>query len=87
MRGAHGFGLKAMSKAMHKSQFGHDAMDRRSNGRPRSHGRGVDMSSESSGPGMPHAFEDLDLMQEVRAYNQTDCKAMQDVLKLLRSHH
>ena len=32
-------------------------------------------------------LEDLDLMREVRASNQTDYKAMHEVLEHLRSHH
>ena len=37
--------------------------------------------------GIAARLEDVDLMQEVRAYNETDCKAMHDVLQHLRSHH
>ena len=30
---------------------------------------------------------DLELMQQVRDYNETDCKAMCEILQHLRRHH
>ena len=86
VRGAHGFGLKAMSKAMHKAglvttQWTDGPTD----------GLGAMVAAWTCQQEVPdgHAarLEDLDLMQEVRAYNKTDCQAMHDVLRHLRSHH
>ena len=85
-RGAHGFGLKAMTNAMHEAglvttQWTDGPTD----------GLGAMVAAwtcqQQIQDGHAPRLEDLDLMQEVRAYNQTDCKAMHEVLQHLRSHH
>ena len=86
VRGAHGFGLKAMSKAMHtaglvKTQWTDGPTD----------GLGAMGAAwtcqQELRDGHAARLENLDLMQEVRAYNETDCEAMQQVLDHLRRHH
>ena len=86
VRGAHGFGLKAMSKAMHRAslvttQWTDGPTD----------GLGAMAAAwtcqRELWDGHAARLEDLDLMQEVRIYNQTDCKAMQELLEHLRRHH
>ena len=86
VRGAHGFGLKAMTKAMHRAglvttQWTDGPTD----------GLGAMVAAwacqREVRDGHASRLADLDLMQEVRAYNETDCKAMQEVLQHLRRHH
>ena len=78
--------LKAMTNAMHKAglvktQWTDGPTD----------GQGAMVAAwtcqQELQAGHATRLEDLDLMQEVRAYNQTDCKAMQEVLQHLRRHH
>ena len=86
VRGAHNFGLKAMTKAMHtaglvQTQWTDGPTD----------GLGAMVAAwtcqQDIRNGHAARLADLDLMQEVRAYNETDCKAMQEVLQHLRNHH
>ena len=86
VRGAHGFGLKAMTNAMHKAglvatQWTDGPTD----------GLGAMVAAwtcqREIRDGHAPRLADLDLMQEVRSYNETDCKAMQEVLDHLRRHH
>ena len=86
VRGAHGFGLKAMSKAMHRASL---VTTQWTDGPTDGLGAMVAAWTCQRELRAGHAarFEDLDLMQEVRAYNETDCKAMQEVLQHLRRHH
>ena len=86
VRGAHGFGLKAMTNAMHRAslvttQWTDGPTD----------GLGAMVAAwtcqQEVRYGHTARLEDLDLMQEVRSYNETDCKAMQEVLDHLRRHH
>ena len=86
VRRAHGFGLKAMTNAMHKAglvttQWTDGPTD----------GLGAMVAAwtcqQEVRDGNASRLEDVDLMQEVRSYNETDCKAMQEVLGHLRRHH
>lgn len=86
VRGAHGFGLKAMTNAMHEAglvttQWTDGPTD----------GLGAMVAAwtcqQHVRDGHASSLAGLDLMQEVRAYNETDCKAMQEVLQHLRRHH
>ena len=86
VRGAHNFGLKAMTKAMHeaglvKTQWTDGPTD----------GLGAMVAAwtcqQEIRAGHAARLEHVDVMQEVRAYNETDCRAMQEVLHHLREHH
>jgi len=84
VRGAFGFGLKAVARALHAHGFittlwedsatdGLGAMVGAWSCHHEATRRGVSMA-------------DLDLMREIEAYNQVDCKAMYEVLSYLRQH-
>ena len=86
VRGAHGFGLKAMTNAMHRAglvatQWTDGPAD----------GLGAMVAAWSCQKelqqGATGRLEDLDLMQQVRDYNETDCRAMREILEHLRKHH
>ncbi len=85
VRGAFGFGLKEVAKALHghgliNTEWGDSEVD----------GLGAmvgawhsDREAEDRGV----RLIDTELMQEIRAYNQVDCKVMQEILEYLRQHH
>ena len=86
VRGAHGFGLKAMTNAMHRAglintQWGDGPAD----------GQAAMVAAWSCQrqlrDGRAQRLADLELMQQVRDYNETDCRAMCEVLQHLRNHH
>lgn len=85
VRGAFGFGLKAVAKAMHS----HGLIDTKWSDGP-TDGLGAMVGAwwcrrESSRSG--RAIADIELMTEIAAYNEVDCRVMADVLQFLRSHH
>ena len=85
VRGAFAFGLKEVAKALHghgliRTEWGDSEVD----------GLGAmvgawhsDREAEDRGV----RLIDTDLMQEIRRYNQVDCKVMQEILEYLRQHH
>ena len=85
VRGAHGFGLKPITKAMHslglvETVWGDGPVD----------GFGAMVgawwcSGEAERLGMPLGA--LELMQEIRAYNEVDCRAMMEMVRCLRRSH
>lgn len=86
VRGAHGFGLKAMTNAMNTAglvttQWTDGPTD----------GLGAMVAAwacqQELRAGHATRLRGLELMQEVRAYNETDRRAMQEVLQHLRRHH
>ena len=86
VRGAHSFGLKAITNAMHRAglintQWGDGPTD----------GQAAMVAAWSCQRQLHHhktqRLADLQLMQQVRDYNETDCKAMCEILQHLRKHH
>ncbi len=86
VKGAFGFGLKEMTNAMHDAgliatQWADGPAD----------GRGAMVGAWSCqreiADGRAQRLIDTDLMQQIRDYNETDCKAMHDILQHLRRHH
>ena len=86
VRGAHSFGLKAMTNAMHRAgliniQWGDGPTD----------GQAAMVAAWSCQQELRHhktqRLADLELMQQVRDYNETDCRAMCEILQHLRRHH
>ncbi len=85
VRGAHGFGLKAVANAMYRhsliaTQWGDGLAD----------GAGVmagvwHAATEAAIRGIPLA--DVPLMREIERYNEIDCRAMAEVLDHLRREH
>jgi hypothetical protein len=85
VRGAHGFGLKDVARAFHslgliETLWGDGPAD----------GLGAMTGAwwcdrKARSLGIPMAK--LDLMQEVAAYNEVDCRVMWEVLSYLRAHH
>jgi len=83
VRGAFGFGLKAVAKAMHA----HGLIETLWGAGP-TDGLGAMVGAwwchrEASRQGVP--MHSLDLMGEIRAYNEIDCRVMSEVLGYLRS--
>jgi predicted RecB family nuclease len=84
VRGAFGFGLKAMARALHanglvETLWSDSATD----------GLGAMVGAwachhEAAQRGV--AMPDVDLMKEIEAYNEVDCKVMAEVLTYLRRH-
>lgn len=85
VRGAMGFGLKPVARAFHehgliKTSWGDSKVD----------GMGAmvgawrcDAEAEERGV----RLADTDLMGEIRAYNEVDCKALMEILRYLRKRH
>ena len=84
VRGSHGFGLKPVTKAMHglgliDTEWGDGPTD----------GLGSMIGAwwcahEAERQGVP--MLDLELMQQIRGYNEIDCKAMMEIVRYLRAH-
>lgn len=85
VRGALGFGLKAVAKAFHALGYiqtdwgdsqvdGLGAMVGAWSARSEARERGVSMA-------------DVDLMREIAEYNEVDCKAMMEIIARLRANH
>ena len=85
VRGAHGFGLKAVTNAMHdlglvETRWGEGPAD----------GLGAmvgawwcDQEADRSGG----SVRDLEVMKGIERYNEVDCKAMMELVRYLRRHH
>ncbi len=85
VRGAFGFGLKEFARALHghgliQTEWGNSEVD----------GQGAmvgawysDREAEDRGV----RLIDTELMQEIRRYNEVDCRVMQEILEYLRQHH
>ena len=85
VRGALSFGLKAFARAMHAN-----GLIEPSWGESKVDGLGAmtgawwcDSEAEARGG----KLTDLDLMQEIAAYNEVDCKVMMDIVRHLRDSH
>jgi hypothetical protein len=85
VRGAHDFGLKSITNAMYSlslidTQWGEGPTD----------GLGAMVGAwwcahEAERQGC--SLLDLELMQQIQAYNEVDCKAMMDIIRYLRREH
>ena len=85
VRGSHGFGLKAVTKAMHalglvETVWGDGPTD----------GLGAMVGAwwcarEAERQGC--TLMDLELTQQIRAYNEVDCEAMMEIVRYLRQSH
>ena len=85
VRGAHGFGLKAVTNAMHAL-----ALVETSWGEGPADGLGAMVGAwtcEREAARIDGSMRDLPLMAGIRAYNEVDCKAMMELVRYLRRHH
>ena len=85
VRGAHGFGLKAVTNAMHGLGLVESKWD---DGPADGLGAMVgawwcDREAERTGGSM----RDLSVMEGIERYNEVDCKAMMELVGYLRRHH
>lgn len=84
VRGAFGFGLKAIAKAMHQHRLIQTVW-----GDGPADGLGAMVGAwwchrEAASRGIP--MTELDLMREIAIYNEIDCKVMAETLRYLRLH-
>lgn len=85
VRGAMGFGLKAVARALHKhglieSLWNDSILD----------GMGAMVGAWRCGAEAAERgvrLADTELMGEIRAYNEVDCKALMEILRYLRARH
>lgn len=85
VRGAHGFGLKAVANAMHdlglvQTKWDEGPVD----------GLGAMVGAwrcEREAASAGGRLIDTDLMRGIRRYNEVDCKAMMELVRYLRRHH
>ena len=84
VRGAFGFGLKAIAKAMHANRLIETSWRDGPTDGLGAMAAAWSCDAEARERGVP--MGDLPLMKEVEAYNQVDCKVMVEVLEFLRSH-
>jgi hypothetical protein len=85
IRGALGFGLKAVAKAAYRhglieTSWGESKVD----------GLGAMIGAwwcDAEAGRRGASMRELDLMQEIEGYNQVDCKVMMELLYLLRADH
>jgi hypothetical protein len=85
VRGAMGFGLKAIAKALHQ----HGLIGTRWADGPVD-GLGAMVGAwwcAGEAANLERAMHELDLMHEIQAYNEVDCKAMMEIVRYLRAHH
>ena len=86
VRGAHGFGLKAITNALH----GAGLVETRWRTGP-ADGLGAMVGAwwcqNEVAQGRAARLMDLDLMKEIRDYNEVDCKAMMEIVRYLRENH
>lgn len=85
VRGAFGFGLKAIAKAMHA--HGHITTDWQAGP---TDGMGAmvgawSCAAEAAERG--RTLPETELMQEIAKYNEVDCKVMMEIVRYLRGHH
>ena len=86
VRGAHGFGLKAITNALHTQGL---VQTRWQTGPTDGLGAmvGAWWCQAEVRAGRASRLIDLDLMQEIREYNEVDCKAMMEIVRYLRANH
>ena len=86
VRGAHDFGLKSMTNAMNRAGL----IDVSWSDGP-TDGLGAMVAAwtcqQRLQQGEARCLASLDLMQQVRDYNATDCDAIHEILRHLREHH
>ena len=86
VKGAHGFGLKAITNAMHEQGL----VETRWQTGP-TDGLGAMVGAwwcqNEMNEGRAKRLMDLDLMREIRDYNGVDCEAMMQIVRYLREHH
>lgn len=85
VRGALGFGLKAVARALHS----HSLIETVWQDGP-ADGLGAMVGAwwcqeEATRTGA--GLADIDLMQDIRAYNEVDCRVMMEAVRYLRQHH
>ena len=85
VRGAHGFGLKAITKALNKlNLIDIDWPDGTTDGLGAMAGAWwCDEQAELQG----NSLTDYELMEDIRAYNEIDCKAMHEIISYMRIKH
>ena len=86
VKGAHGFGLKAITNAMHAQGL---VKTRWQSGPADGLGAmvGAWWCQNEIDEGRAGRLMDLSLMREIRDYNEVDCKAMMEIVSYLREHH
>ncbi len=86
IRGAHGFGLKAVTNALHTqglipTRWGTGPAD----------GLGAMVGAwwcqNEIREGRAERLTDLELMRQIRAYNEADCRAIREIVAYLRANH
>ena len=86
VRGAHGFGLKAITNALHdlglvETRWNASVTD----------GQGAMIGAwwcqEQVNKGYAERLGDCDLMNQVTEYNEVDCRAMMEIVRYLRENH
>jgi predicted RecB family nuclease len=85
VRGAMSFGLKAIAKALYQ----HGLIGTRWSDGPVD-GLGAMVGAwwcDGEAARLGRALHELDLMQEIQAYNEVDCKAMMEIVRYLRENH
>ena len=86
VRGAHGFGLKALTNALHAAGL----VETRWRTGP-TDGQGAMVGAwwcqDAVAQGRAIRLMDVDLMKEIRDYNEVDCKAMMEIVRYLRESH
>jgi predicted RecB family nuclease len=85
VRGAMGFGLKAIAKALHQ----HALIGTRWADGPVD-GLGAMVGAwwcAQEAAELGRAMHELDLMHEIEEYNEVDCKVMMEIVQYLRRHH
>ena len=87
VRGAHSFGLKDMTKALHSSGAIECAWDSEGPADGLAAMVAAWRCQRRINDGTLGSLIDAELMGEVRDYNETDCRAMMEILRYLRCHH
>ena len=86
VRGTHGFGLKAIANALHTAGL----VETRWRTGP-ADGQGAMVGAwwchSEVDQGRAARLMDVELMREIRDYNEVDCKAMMEIVRYLREHH
>lgn len=85
VRGAHGFGLQTVTKAMHaaglvETLWGDGPTD----------GMGAMIGAwwcDAEAERLSCRLIDIELMQDISSYNEVDCKAMMEIVRYLRAAH
>jgi hypothetical protein len=85
VRGALGFGLKAIARALHQ----HGLIETRWADGPLD-GLGAMVGAwwcAEEAAALGRAMHELDLMHEIQDYNEIDCKVMMEIVRYLRANH